>query len=226
MNKVKFCVDCSEEIFKKSTLVPDWINRISKEVDLVEARIIGLDLFPGPRIGFVEIDADYIFENKKYNEHFFLLGRSVYIIVLYKTENNEFYTILVQQPRIGSGKSILEYPAGMVDDSRDYRGAAIRELEEECGIIAKEEELIEVTDFVFTSAYVSDDNAKVFMVIRNETLDNLKKKEGSCFGADEDEVITLKVVKLNEVENITNDSVTIYSTMKLKEEIEKGNIIL
>ena len=226
MEKIKFPSNTPKDLYEKSTLIPTWLKNMNPEIELIEGRIIRFDLFPGPRIGFIEMDCDYKYKGNIYNERFFLLGKSVYIIVLYKTENSDLYTILVKQPRIGCGELVLEYPAGMVDDSTDYKGTAVRELEEECGIIAKENELQEITDFLYSSQTLSDDNAKVYLLIRSETLENLMKMQNQTFGADEDEVITLHVTKLNDVLNVSKDLITITSTLHILEQIKNGEIII
>ena len=224
MEKIKFPDDTPKELFEKSTLIPTWLKNMSPEIELIEGRIIKFDLFLGPRIGFIEMDCDYKYKGKQYNERFFLLGRSVYITVLYKTEDSQLYTILVKQPRIGCGELVFEYPAGMVDDSTDYNGTAVRELEEECGIIAKEEELIEISDFMYSSQTSSDDNAKVYLIIRNETLENIMKMQNQTFGADEDEVITLQVTKFDDVLKLTKDLITTTTTLHIQELIKNGKL--
>ena len=224
MEKIKFPPDTNKKLFEESTLIPTWIENMSPEIELIEARIIRFDLFPGPRIGFIEIDADYKYKGETLNDRFFLLGKSVYIVVIFKTEKEELYTILVKQPRIASGELVLEFPAGMADDSTDYKGTAIRELEEECGIIAKEEELIELSDFMYTSPTLSDDNAKVFLLIRNETYENLMKMQNQLYGADEDEVIRLQVTKLEDVIQTSNDLITVTSALTIQERIKDGTL--
>jgi ADP-sugar diphosphatase len=209
---------------EKSTLIPNWLKKLDKEIKISELRIINFDLFPGPRIGFIEMDADYTWRGKNMNERFFLCGRSVYIVVLFVVENNDIYTVLVQQPRIGCGQMSLEFPAGMVDDSTDYRGTAIRELKEECGIEAIDDELVEISDFKYSFPAMCDDNAKVYVVQKRETLENLKKMENQCFGADEDEVITLKLYKLEDVEKAVSEGITLCVSMELNEKISTGEL--
>lgn len=51
-------------------------------------------------------------------------------------ENGEVY--LVRQYRYPMGRELLEIPAGKLEPGEDPRAAAIRELEEECGLTADE----------------------------------------------------------------------------------------
>ena len=224
MEKVVLPQNAPLEALSKSSLIIDWLSRISKEIDLIEARVVDINMF-GKRVGFVEIDADYIWKGEKRNERFFLSGKSVFIVVLFKTEkSSSYYTVLVKQPRIACGKQLLEFPAGMADDSTDYKDVAIRELEEECGIIADDKELNELSDFLNTSQLICDDMAKVFFIVKNETLENVKKFENKTFGADEDEVITLKIHKLDDVPYLTEDIVTKCAALELLNMIKEGKL--
>lgn len=57
-------------------------------------------------------------------------------IVLPITENNE--VVFIKQFRESVGKVAFELPAGMIDKGEEPIHAAVRELEEETGLIAKE----------------------------------------------------------------------------------------
>ncbi|EXJ80509.1 hypothetical protein A1O1_08654 [Capronia coronata CBS 617.96] len=58
----------------------------------------------------------------------------------------EEYVILTLQPRIAAGSlSFVELPAGMIDDSGSFAGAAAREIQEETGLEIAAEELIDMT---------------------------------------------------------------------------------
>lgn len=62
--------------------------------------------------------------------------------------------LLVQQTRVGAGEKTLEIPAGMVEAGEDPKAAAMRELNEEAGLQAKELKLI--TSFWPTPGYDSE----------------------------------------------------------------------
>jgi 8-oxo-dGTP pyrophosphatase MutT (NUDIX family) len=49
---------------------------------------------------------------------------------------------------------IIEIPAGMVDGSGNIHWVAIRELEEECGIVCKPENLIDLTELAYSNSII------------------------------------------------------------------------
>ena len=52
--------------------------------------------------------------------------------------DNQDYVYLVEQFRYPYGEIVMEIPAGKIDDNEDYLSCAIRELQEETGIMAKD----------------------------------------------------------------------------------------
>jgi ADP-sugar diphosphatase len=78
----------------------------------------------------------------------FLRGHAVTILIaLHCPEENGVYGLLVDQPRVPVGQvSLLELPAGMVDsDHHSVAGIAIQEIQEECGISVRLDELFDLT---------------------------------------------------------------------------------
>lgn len=61
--------------------------------------------------------------------------------------------ILTIQPRVPAGSlAMAEIPAGMLDDSGTFAGAAAKEIEEETGLLVKQDELIDLTALALESA--------------------------------------------------------------------------
>lgn len=71
-------------------------------------------------------------QQKIYREHV-LAGNAVIIVPI--TENNEF--IMILEPRTPINRTVLAFPAGMIEEGESPEEAAIRELEEETGHLAK-----------------------------------------------------------------------------------------
>ena len=72
------------------------------------------------------------------------------LIVITCEEDKRQFTVLTVQPRVPTGKYALEeLPAGMLDMSGSFVGAAAKELQEETGIIVNEKGLIDLTEKAF-----------------------------------------------------------------------------
>jgi len=78
----------------------------------------------------------------------FLRGGSVAMLMILRPEDNydEPWVIMTEQARIAAGSlSFMEIPAGMLDDSDNFAGAAAREIEEEVGFKLEGKDLIDLT---------------------------------------------------------------------------------
>ena len=115
-----------------------------------------IDMF-GARMGFVKFKGDITDEQGRVIPSIvFMRGASVgMLIVITCEEDKKQYTILTVQPRVPCGKYALEeLPAGMLDSSGSFVGAAAKELQEETGLTVKEKDLIDLTEKAFKgSAY-------------------------------------------------------------------------
>ena len=70
---------------------------------------------------------------------------------------NEKQVILTLQPRIPAGSlSLAELPAGMLDDSGTFSGAAAKEIAEETGLEIPADDLVNLTELALPAA--SDEN--------------------------------------------------------------------
>lgn len=129
------------------------------------------------------------------------------------TDENELF--FVRQYRYPYKKVLLELPAGKLEKGEDPLRAGIRELEEECGVIA--EEVIPMGTVYPTVAYCSE-------VIH---LFAAKKLKRSHQHLDEDEFLSTEKIKLEKaVEMVMNgeisDSKTVALVLKLNNLIKEN----
>jgi ADP-sugar diphosphatase len=110
------------------------------------------DFFGGGRLGFLKLKAEIANDD---GEHLpgsvFMRGGSVAILIILTPseptsgEAQEEYTILTVQARVPAGSlSFTELPAGMLDDSGTFAGAAAKEIAEETGLEISSRELIDM----------------------------------------------------------------------------------
>ncbi|KAL7555713.1 hypothetical protein ACA910_009353 [Epithemia clementina (nom. ined.)] len=163
--------------------------RQCQELQVHSVELQSIDMFGPRRVGFVKIKShvtlttleeeakDNSFDNQDavvwkeiHREHddkalpgiCLLRGSAVTILVaLFCQEDNQAYSLLVEQPRVPIGQvACLELPAGMVDDETvTVSGIALQELQEECGIPIdpRSDHLIDLTALAFGHADDDDD---------------------------------------------------------------------
>jgi ADP-sugar diphosphatase len=129
---------------------------------------------------------------------------------------DEKHVILAIQPRIAAASlAFAELPAGMIDDSGTFAGAAAKEITEETGLSIPEEELVDMTSLaslppnqageglhagIYPSPGACDEFIPVFLNQKRVPRDQLKEWQGKLTGLrDEGEKITLKLVPLKDL---------------------------
>ena len=104
----------------------------------------------GRKIGFVKLKA--VIRNREEKELpgiAFLRGGSVAMLMILRPKHSrdERLVVMTEQPRVPAGSlAFLEIPAGMLDDSETFSGAAAKEIEEETGFKLPKSELIDMTE--------------------------------------------------------------------------------
>ena len=126
------------------------------------------------------------------------------------------YVVLTRQPRIPAGSlSFAELPAGMLDASGTFAGAAAKEIFEETGIEISATELINMTELalsvpfndeerlqsgVYPSCGGSDEYIPIFLWQKRVPGNQLSELQGKLTGLRaEGEKITLQLARLEEV---------------------------
>jgi ADP-sugar diphosphatase len=134
------------------------------------------------------------------------------------------YSLLVEQPRVPIGAvSVLELPAGMIDDEHEsVAGIAVKEMEEECGIVVRPSDLIDLTELalgqvvqnghlpiaaIAPSGGGCDEFVRFMYLEKKVTIEELNAMRGRLSGLrDHGEFITLSVVPMEDVWKVSGDS--------------------
>eukprot|EP01018_Ginkgo_biloba_P025944 Gb_41297 [translate_table: standard] len=120
-----------------SILFKQWIKNMQSERGILtldnrcclnKVLIQGVDMF-GERVGFVKFKAEVVDKatGSKLPGIVFARGGAVAILMILECDGESF-VVLTEQARIPVGRTILELPAGMLDDDKgDFVGTAARE---------------------------------------------------------------------------------------------------
>lgn len=150
----------------------------SSPYKLRKVTVQSCDFFGGGQLGFVKLKAEVKNDNGKgLPGSVFLRGGSVAMMLLLSPNDNkdEKYVLLTIQPRIPAGSlSFAEIPAGMLDDSGTFTGAAAKEIKEETGLEVPQNELIDMTSLAIRTCLTEISNEKLQMGVYP-----------SCGGSDE-----------------------------------------
>jgi len=187
----------------------------NKSINIKSVEIQSVDMF-GPRVGFVKLKADVrLIVNGKEIPKFipgisFLRGDSVGILLALCCEDGKKYTLLVEQPRVPTGDAgCLEMPAGMIDDGT-VKGAAVKEIEEECGIKIVSSDLVDLSEGghkMLPSPGGCDEAIGLYYCEKKVTVKELNDMQGRIHGkSDEGEHIQLHVIPFEEGWKRTGDA--------------------
>ena len=188
--------------------------------------IQSVDFFGGERIGFVKLRATVLNGNdEQLPGAVFMRGGSVAMLIILTPKDHtdsQDYALLTVQPRIAAGSmGFVELPAGMIDDSGTFSGAAAKEIKEETGLDIREDELIDMSKLAINAASGDKDDSSVeahlqegvypspggcdefipiFVVRKTMPLEEIESLKGKLTGLrDHGEKITLQLVKLEDL---------------------------
>lgn len=124
------------------------------------------------------------------------------VVILPVTENNEI--IFVKQLREVIGKVALELPAGMIDNKEEAKDAALRELKEETGIIAKNIEFL--TSYYSSCGYT---NEKIYIYIAKDFTYGKQKFDET------EEILEVEKIKIEDAVNKIFDEEFCHASTKV-----------
>jgi 8-oxo-dGTP pyrophosphatase MutT (NUDIX family) len=119
------------------------------------------------------------------------------------TTTGEQKFLMVRQRRIGNGQMSLEFPAGMLDEqSNNPEGVAIRELEEETGLVLQSGSLFPLhNSMLYSSVGGSDEGVYFYGCIAEVNDITFKSFQNKIAGnPDENEKISVELVSRAEAE--------------------------
>ena len=183
--KVRFAKGLSEAGLTKErvmdfTAFHDWITVLQKSLqrqhdpkadhtfanDPYFLRWINIEAFNDfgtkekPNLLFMKIFAQVTTDHGEYLPGVvFLRGGSVAVLMILRPQDAplERYVIMVEQARIAAGSlQFMEIPAGMIDKEKNFKIAAVKEIQEEIGLVPKANELVNMTSLAVDGAPVQE----------------------------------------------------------------------
>jgi diketogulonate reductase-like aldo/keto reductase len=231
----------------QSEAFTNWVLNASrirgnKKLQIHSVELQSVDMFGPHRVGFIKLNSHCtLTDGKAEHEHrlpgiCFLRGSSVGILVkLHCVDDGKDYSLLVDQPRIPIGEaSCLELPAGMIDPgSGSIGGVAAKEMKEECDLDIHEKDLIDLTQLAYgretagmcPSPGGCDEFIRLCYFERNVTMKELDAMRGRLGGLEEEgEIITLRVVKFDEIWQTCSDAKALCALLLHKNLAETGKL--
>lgn len=194
-----------------------------------------VDRFNGGRIGFLKMSSNIPDSDGEVTlpGSTFVRGASVAMLMMLipddvGPDSDERYVVFTVQPRTSATSlSFIEIPAGMMEESGDFKGTAAREIKEELGMVVHEDELACLTDLmgsdaaqleaaqmgatqhealdehlpeaIFPSPGACDEYIKIYSCERRIPRETLAEWNGKYTGLrEEGELITLKIVPMKD----------------------------
>jgi len=185
----------------------EWSNSLDTNcIEISRLNILNVYMF-GKNVGFVDLVLDANLKTSKNKikipGYVFLRGGAVAMLMILNKE----YVITTKQFRVASGKFLIEAPAGMLDESGDFKGVAAKEIEEECGIHINTKDLQDL-GYITPSPGGCDEKIHLFSIDISLSEEELKRILSKIHGEEhEGEQIELKLINFSKKDILaTNDA--------------------
>lgn len=150
---------------------------------------------------------------------------SVVTVLIDKDSGKKFF-LLVKQRRVANGKIFFEHPAGMTDSEKDPYKVAIKEVQEETGLVIERSDLKLLYERpLYSSPGLLDEAGYFFYCEINLDSNELEKYKNKLAGAKgESEHIETFICSIDEVYNyIDNSNGILASMLYISKTSGKGN---
>jgi hypothetical protein len=204
----------------EARLLKEWISIISaeKRINVSKIHLQSIEE-SGSRIKSIKFKADAEVDGKFVPGVVYMLGAVSTTLVLLYHEGRQ-YTVLVRKPRVPiSLGSVVEIPTVSVGDGNNFVGVAVKHLKEEISLEIKESDLIDMTDLayegryagVFSSCEASDEFAKIFLLQKTVSVEELDQFNGKIKGV---EIVPFETLWRNSPDAKALTAATLYSRLQ------------
>jgi len=226
-----------------------WASSLDPRFSVASIALQSVDMF-GPRVGFLKFVATATFAGKPVPGVVFLRGGAVAVLPVLRC-GGERWVVCCRQPRLAVGRHYLEIPAGMLDGSGAFAGVAAKELKEETGIEITEAELTDLTALayggsggggsagggapegepnaqgMYPSVGACDEFLRLMYWAKDVEPSYLRELQGRVAGNEEEnEVITIELVKFEELWRRCSDGKSLSAMILLERLAAEGHVAL
>jgi len=179
-----------------------WKNKNKKKLKIKTI----FKLYRKKQLFFQGLDVTIKFNKSILKRYLTIHKRGVQIVpIIFCTSDKKYYTIMVEQFRIGTGRPTLEFPSGSVEKNESYLKAAKRELYEELNI--KKTKLIKLFSPISIQPVNTNLICQFFCFKLRMNLINLKKLNNLKTGIhDDQEFCKTRVIRLEKLNKMYMDS--------------------
>lgn len=233
---------------QSSKVFKDFLGGLDPRFTISELSFQSVDFF-GVRAAFVKFQAEATFQAKPVPGIVLCRGPAVSLLMILNCEERGKFVIMVRQPRLAIGRWILELPAGMMDESKKFKGKIIEEVLEETLIHIDGTTIKDMTEIaygpgtfagpggsealvaggpllgMYSSMGLLDEYIRLMVHESDISADELDKIHGRIAGkAEEGEHIRVEVVPLQNAWKVCSDpkllgSLCLYDRLKASGEI-------
>jgi len=131
----------------------EWLDKFNtKEMKLETIHFQSMDMF-GKKVGFLKFVAFVKKDDKQLPGIVFMRGPAVAILTILIDPDGKEFVVCTNQARVPVGDYLLEVPAGMIDESGNFKGQVALEMKEETGIEINDKNLKDLTELAYGTRY-------------------------------------------------------------------------